>query len=1077
MDVRGDNRGVPREMMEPHVNYYPEDEHHQIRQPPANRLFQPIAYEPPVYVPPQPEAINVQEVDLPNRDQNQGEDEVEEDDEEHMSRFDANEDTVWIDSDGDELTEEIILKQNFFLPYSDHNYDMPTPEERVIHPEEGPFPIIGGLDEQGNVIRQYMPPGYEAYGEEFGVPDELELADRAAAAEEARQHQQHLQFVQQQYQLQPHVVQQHYQLQPHVYAVPPVARNHMMYQPELGIAEPNNRAAPMAAILRETQQGQEHVVTRREQQQNHQDHNYDTSDPWKRTTHPQERSLPNIGGLDEEAGYEADGEEFDVPNKLEPTDRVAAATEEEQVSGTGAPVENNSDSESEEIEGDGEENDEMRCHCGMDHGCGPCIRCDVCRTWQHMKCMGLDGRKNLDKYTCEKCDPRELGVSRDEARQGQIRYLKKKEAEAKRKEVKKREKEEKSKNKQNQEPSRNPAPPPPQQHQQQRQQARVETRVPQLNDYSAAAAQLLATLNSTAGAEELLEDARCHKKARRMFVEENVEALVTTEVVSIRQVLLEMNGHVSMSNEVKRQPGGGNSVFMYDGLMKNISGKDIGDHKELVCVDTKEKGNDSRFARRSCIPNCVLRHVLGSQATLGIMIVATKDIHRSVEVTLPFDADWRDSDVPLECADHLKELHMCPFEAERRRYAKERHRSQETERRNAEEARRADEERRRLEDEVRLERAAGFRQMDEKVKLERMAPLPKKAERACKKEAEKKLEAEGKASEKKPSRNPAPPPPQQHQQQRQQARVETRVPQLNDYSAAAAQLLATKSPTAGADTLLEDARCHKKARRMFVEENVEALVTTEVVSISHVLLEMNGHVSMSNEVKRQPGGGNSVFMYDGLMKDTSGKDIGDHKELVCVDTKKNGNDSRFVRRSCVPNCVLKHVLGSQATLGIMIVATKDIHRNVEVTLPFDADWRDSDVPLECAEHLKELQKCTFEAERRRYANERHRSQETGRRAAEEYRRAREEIRRLEDEIRQIDEEAEQERMALNCVKKTENDKADNKKLKRMAQLPKKAEHACEKEVEKKLRAEGMASEKKRKVAAETNGVESKRTRR
>lgn len=284
--------------------------------------------------------------------------------------------------------------------------------------------------------------------------------------------------------------------------------------------------------------------------------------------------------------------------------------------------------------------------------------------------------------------------------------------------------------------------------------------VPQLNEYSKAAAQLLASMHQTAGADTLLEDSRCHKKARRMFVEENVEALVTTEVVAIRQVILEMNGYVSMSNEVKRQPGGGSSVFMYDGLMKGTSGEEMGDGQELVCVDAKRKGNDSRFTRRSCIPNCVLKHVLGSQATLGIMIVATKDIHRNVEVTLPFDADWRDADVPLECAEHLKELQMCPFEAERRRYANERHRSQETERRQAEEARRADEERRRLEDEVRLERAARTRQMDEEAELERMAQeRAKKAERdeARKKKeaekAEKKLEAERKEAEEKAKRD------------------------------------------------------------------------------------------------------------------------------------------------------------------------------------------------------------------------------------------------------------------------------------------------------------------------------------
>ncbi|CAL2048290.1 unnamed protein product [Caenorhabditis brenneri] len=61
--------------------------------------------------------------------------------------FDANEHTVWIDSDGDEETENIIWKQNFFLPYSDHNYDTPDPEERVIYPQEGPFPIIGAISD------------------------------------------------------------------------------------------------------------------------------------------------------------------------------------------------------------------------------------------------------------------------------------------------------------------------------------------------------------------------------------------------------------------------------------------------------------------------------------------------------------------------------------------------------------------------------------------------------------------------------------------------------------------------------------------------------------------------------------------------------------------------------------------------------------------------------------------------------------------------------------------------------------------------------------------------------------------
>ncbi|CAL2038729.1 unnamed protein product [Caenorhabditis brenneri] len=1244
MDFRGDNNREPHEMMEPHVNYYPEDEQHQIRQPPANRVFQPTAYVPPVYVPPQPRANNGQEGDHANGDQNQ---EEEEDDEENMARFDANEHTVWIDSDGDEETENIILKQNFFLPYSDHNYDTPDPSERVIHPQEGPFPIIGGLDEEGNVIRQYMPPGYEAYGEEFGVPDELELADRAAA-EEAR-------LAQIQHQQQPHAVQQQYQPQQHhvppslvpqqlarrpVNAVPPYAGNHMEYEtvratvPQRGVVpmreqpyrpqheygtplmaaqprvvQPNNRTAPTTVILRGTRGPQEQVmyqpspranqppaqrvaamipqqgtyqhilnptsgvgsgILRRSnpqqqpqlqgqrvvpvgpgivagqqrpvqrtnpqprgivdmqerefvehplplshpprriqdvaphrmtqeqrqemQQQNrpraqfptqlgqrpaigvrptgmsappgtvisaqgtvlgprmarvpgapshedlsrspqrapqpvHEQRRFQvkvtdtystpipkpsdqlpaqlTEDPDEPSTsaasapvtvpkeqevardipeeakppvtmkspvrtvsatsspvkpqqhqhgglqkptpphrmtqeeknahfaklekpapsaqpgpssstpstsssmhqhhqlpphlhlraddtlsvvqsvfesqhrepdtpkdkeeiskianelkfsadkfsgnqqrqrtisgrgsypqmpHPQQmqhhpnqhqnpmdmmhdgrKRHPSIGRYDmnlagqvpqrpipphlrnqepdpeprirhPEAGLEPphrprgrprgstgpqrarwpDGQEPVAPH------RVGARTlpprqPPTQPARSGAPVQNNSDSESEGIEGDGEESWEMRCHCGMDHGDGETVECDECKTWQHMGCMGLNVKSDVSQYKCEKCLPRKLPVTRAEARKIQHKVLERL-IKAGEKEDRKKEKARKSepvepvKQKQSQQPStsRKSAPMPIQQHQQQQQQLQRggEIRVPQLNEYSKAAAQLLASMHQTAGADTLLEDSRCHKKARRMFVEESVEALVTTEVVAIRQVILEMNGYVSMSNEVKRQPGGGNAVFMYDGLMKGTSGEEMGDGQELVCVDAKKKGNDSRFCRRSCIPNCVLKHVLGSQATLGIMIVATKDIHRNVEVTLPFDADWRDSDVPLECAEHLKELQMCPFEAERRRYANERHRSQETERRKAEEARRADEERRRLEDEVRLERAARTRQMDEEAELERMAQeRAKKAERdeARKKKeaekAEKKLEAERKEAEEKAKRD------------------------------------------------------------------------------------------------------------------------------------------------------------------------------------------------------------------------------------------------------------------------------------------------------------------------------------
>ncbi|PIC31455.1 hypothetical protein B9Z55_012154 [Caenorhabditis nigoni] len=268
-----------------------------------------------------------------------------------------------------------------------------------------------------------------------------------------------------------------------------------------------------------------------------------------------------------------------------------------------------------------------------------------------------------------------------------------------------------------------------------------------------------------------------------------------------------------------------------------------------------------------------------------------------------------------------------------------------------------------------------------------------------------------------------------------------RIAQLNEYSKLAAQLLNSMPQTAGADTLLEDSRRHHKAEALFIEPDKNALVTTENVAIREVILEVNGRVSMAAEIKRMPGGGNGIFMYDGLMKGTAGEDMGKKQEFVCIETKnKFGNATNVTRRSCMPNCVLKHVLGTQATLGIMIVATKPIPRNQEVTLPFDADWIQSDIPLQCVDHSNRPdQICPFEQERARAAQTRLANKDRERRNAEEKRRAEEERRRLEEEVRreraertkQMDEEAERERLEQERIEKEkkakEKEEAEKKK--------------------------------------------------
>ncbi|CAL2052338.1 unnamed protein product [Caenorhabditis brenneri] len=79
-----------------------------------------------------------------------------ESDDEDMKKFDANEHTIWIDDDEEDYEKEKNekLKQNFFLPHSDHTYD---PPHKVKHPRGPPFPVLGNLDENGDEVPTEQP--------------------------------------------------------------------------------------------------------------------------------------------------------------------------------------------------------------------------------------------------------------------------------------------------------------------------------------------------------------------------------------------------------------------------------------------------------------------------------------------------------------------------------------------------------------------------------------------------------------------------------------------------------------------------------------------------------------------------------------------------------------------------------------------------------------------------------------------------------------------------------------------------------------------------------------------------------
>lgn len=55
---------------------------------------------------------------------------------------------------------------------------------------------------------------------------------------------------------------------------------------------------------------------------------------------------------------------------------------------------------------------------------------------------------------------------------------------------------------------------------------------------------------------------------------------------------------------------------------------------------------------------------------------------------------------------------------------------------------------------------------------------------------------------------------------------------------------------------------------------------------------------------------------------------------ICIDSRKYGNDARFVRRSCVPNAEIRHVVG-KGTIHAYVVATAAIDVDEEVTIPHE----------------------------------------------------------------------------------------------------------------------------------------------
>ncbi|XGW25734.1 hypothetical protein V3C99_006830 [Haemonchus contortus] len=281
-----------------------------------------------------------------------------------------------------------------------------------------------------------------------------------------------------------------------------------------------------------------------------------------------------------------------------------------------------------------------RCLCEMQHNDEWMVECEQCNVWQHMKCMGIDPKKfnQNDTYLCEYCKPRPLKWTKKQAQELQLKQLKAVSREKERKMAEKlRRREERKRAKLSQRlkernlaktPKRGPA-------------AYKKFQLISRNEYTKRAKQMLALFDTTAGAQSILENSRDLKRGKRMFVAPDIEGLVSTEAIKQDDVIMEYVGHVCLPDECPgRLQRGALQPYcvLYNGLGQN-----------LLCIDARRQGSEARFARRCCRSNSTLKHVL-LNGSIYVMLVASERIEKGTEVTIPFDCDFRDTLVPVECA-------------------------------------------------------------------------------------------------------------------------------------------------------------------------------------------------------------------------------------------------------------------------------------------------------------------------------------------------------------------------------------------------------------------------------------------
>ncbi|VDK80109.1 unnamed protein product [Litomosoides sigmodontis] len=303
----------------------------------------------------------------------------------------------------------------------------------------------------------------------------------------------------------------------------------------------------------------------------------------------------SISGAEEETSVNGNGDGKDMEDE---GDRITEA-----VVGIDSPLSSNSGD-------DWDEEYTTRCYCGLDHNDEFMIQCDTCNVWQHGKCMDIDRRRVPDIYQCEECNPRQLKFSKAQARQMQL------------KEMKKGKKGKATGNSSN-------------------------NYVECFKYEYTRSVMAFSRKHGDTGDPAVLKALQNDDGVGVMYVTQVSMGLVSKRFYRGGEPVIYICGRISLPCECRGREKPGSIVpfvILYSELVIEENRDPIS-----ICIDARRFGSKARFARTSCRPNIKLQHFF-LKGKLHIIGVAAGNIERGEEITLPFDSDYFLSRMKLVCA-------------------------------------------------------------------------------------------------------------------------------------------------------------------------------------------------------------------------------------------------------------------------------------------------------------------------------------------------------------------------------------------------------------------------------------------